>query len=227
VSVVEDPAPERWQVTVSKALLKVWLLTVRQDGVVTPSGKELTRIAVTHPGAVVILALDDSERVLMIKQYRHPAGRELWEVPAGLRDVAQESLLAAAERELREETFYQARRWDTLVDYYTSPGFSDERIRIFLARDLVPPSADELARQEAERAEKLKNAEDDEETYIVTAWVPLAEAVELALAGRLHNGPAVTAVLAGAAALSRGFAGLRPADALEDDAPEDEERLRK
>ena len=186
-----------------------------EDSVVTPAESSLTRISVSHPGAVVILALDDGNRVLMIRQYRHPIGRELWEVPAGLRDVARESLVAAAQRELREETLYQARQWHTLVDYYTSPGFTDERIRIFLARDLVPPSADELAEHEAQRAEKLKNASDDEESYIVTAWVPLTEAVELALAGKLHNGPAITAVLTGAAARSRGFVGLRPADAPE------------
>jgi len=215
VSTVEDPAPKRWQVAASDVLRKVWLLTVRQDSVLTPAGKKLARIAVAHPGAVVILALDDSDRVLMIRQYRHPAGRELWEVPAGLRDVAKESLLAAAQRELHEETLYQARRWQTLVDYYTSPGFTDERIRIFLARDLVPPSADERARREAERAEKLRDGGDDEETYIVAGWVPLAEAAELALAGKLHNGPAIAAVLAGSAARARGFAGLRPADAPE------------
>ena len=215
MSTVEDPAPRRWKVALSKVLHKVWLLTVREDSVATPSGNNLTRISVSHPGAVVILALDDGNRVLMIRQYRHPIGRELWEVPAGLRDVARESLLAAAQRELREETLYQAGQWHTLVDYYTSPGFTDERIRIFLARDLVPPSADEVAEQEAKRAEKLKNASDDEESYIVTAWVPLTEAVELALAGKLHNGPAITAVLTGAAAQSRGFVGLRPAGAPE------------
>jgi 8-oxo-dGTP pyrophosphatase MutT (NUDIX family) len=216
MSMVEDPAPRRWKVALSKVLQKVWLLTMREDTVVTSSGNDLTRIWISHPGAVVILALDDSNRVLMIRQYRHPIGRELWEVPAGLRDVASESLLAAAQRELREETLYQARQWHTLVDYYTSPGFSDERIRIFLARDLVPPSADEVAEQEAQRAEKLESGGDDEESYIVTTWVPLTEAVELALAGKLHNGPAITAVLTGAAAQSRGFAGLRPADAPEE-----------
>jgi ADP-ribose pyrophosphatase len=194
-------------------MLNEWLLTVRADSVLTPAGNDLTRITVSHPGAVVILALDDSDRVLMIRQYRHSVGRELWEVPAGLRDVASESPLAAAQRELREETLYQARQWHTLVDYYTSPGFTDERLRIFLARDLVPPSAGELAERAAARA---AGAGDDEEAYIVTEWVPLAEAVGLALAGRLHNGPAITAVLTGSAALSRGFAGLRPAGAPEE-----------
>ncbi|HEY6495900.1 MAG TPA: NUDIX hydrolase [Trebonia sp.] len=216
MSTVEDPAPRPWRVASSTVLQKVWLLTMRQDSVLTPAGKELTRIAVSHSGAVVILALDDGDRVLMIRQYRHPAGREFWEVPAGLRDVARESPLAAAMRELREETLYQARQWHTLVDYYTSPGFTDERIRVFLARDLVPPSAAELAAREAQEASNRENGKDDEETYIVTAWVPLTEAVELALAGRLHNGPAVTAVLAVSAARSGGFAGLRPADAPEE-----------
>jgi 8-oxo-dGDP phosphatase len=212
---VADPAAQPWPVASSKVLLDIWLLTVRQDGVLTSTGRELTRIAVTHPGAVVILALDDSDRVLMIRQYRPAAGRELWEVPAGLRDVASESLLAAAQRELREETGYEARQWHTLVDSYTSPGFTNERLRFFLARDLVAPTAAARAEREAQRAEQLGNASDDEETYIETAWVPLTEAAELALAGRLHNGPAITAVLAGAAARSRGYAGLRSADAPE------------
>lgn len=215
MSKVRDPAPRRWRVTASQVLLKAWQLTVRQESVMTPAGSELTRITVSHSGAVVVLALDEGDRVLMIRQYRHPGGRELWEVPAGLRDADGESPLQTAQRELREETLWQARQWHALVDCYTSPGFTDERIRVFLARDLVPPAEAELAGREAERARAPGNGNDDEETYIATEWVPLAEAVELALAGELHNGPAVTAVLAAAAARSRGFTGLRPAGAPE------------
>jgi 8-oxo-dGDP phosphatase len=207
MSAVADPAPEGWEVASSELLLGKWLLTVRADDVRSPRGNRLMRIAVGHPGAVAVLALDASDQVLMIRQYRHPVGRELWEVPAGLRDAAGEPLLAAAQRELWEETRYRAGRWHTLVDYYTSPGFSDERIRIFLARDLEPPSAEELARLQAQRADD----DDDEESYIATGLVPLAEAVGLALAGKLRNGPAIAAILAGSAALARGFDGLRPA----------------
>lgn len=215
MSVAGDPAPRAWPVDSSADLLAVWLLTVRKDAVRTPAGSSLDRIAVTHPGAVVILALDERDRVLMIRQYRAAVGRELWEVPAGLRDVAGEPLLATARRELEEETGYQAGTWHVLLDYFSSPGYTGERIRVFLARDLVPPSAEALARREAERAARREAARDDEESYLACDWVPLADAAALALAGGLHSGPAVTAVLAGHAALSRGLAGLRPADAPE------------
>ena len=85
---------------------------------------------------MAVLGLDESGRVLMIRQYRHPVGRLLWEIPAGLRDKPGEPLLAAAERELLEETGYRAEDWRVLVDFFTSPGFSTERLRIFLARGL-------------------------------------------------------------------------------------------
>ena len=140
--------------------------------------------------------------VLMIRQYRHPVGRELWEIPAGLRDVDGESLLQTAQRELREETGYQASEWHTLIDYYGSPGYSTEELRIFLARG-VELAGDSGFHREAE------------EKYIVTDWVPLTEATGLALAGKLHSGPAIAGVLAGYAASAQGFAGLRPATAPE------------
>ena len=141
MSAVEDPAPGSWQVRSSAVLLANWLLTVRTDSVRMSDEHYANRTVVTHPGAVVILALNDRDQVLMIKQYRHPVGRELWELPAGLRDVDGESALRTARRELLEETGWQARDWRTLADYFTSPGFTDERIRVFLARDLTQPAA--------------------------------------------------------------------------------------
>ena len=92
------------------------------------------RTVVSHPGAVAVLALDDAGRVLMIRQYRHPVGYQLWEIPAGLRDAAGEPPLETARRELFEETGYRARDWHVLIDYFTSPGYSTERLRIYLAR---------------------------------------------------------------------------------------------
>jgi len=198
---IEDTA-ESWPVVASEPLLKHWLISVRNDKVRVPDDDYAERTVVTHPGAVAILALDDAQRVLMIKQYRHPVGRLLWEIPAGLRDAEGETPLQTAERELREETGYRAAQWHLLLDYFSSPGYSTERIRIFLARGV-------------EHAGEGGYQREDEEKYIVTDWVPLAEAVRLALAGKLHNGPAIAGVLAGYAASSEGFSGLRPATATD------------
>ena len=198
---VED-AKEAWPVESSDVQLKNWLLTVRTDRVRMPDNHSAERTVVTHPGAVSILALDDANRVLMIRQYRHPVGRLLWEIPAGLRDVTGEPILDTAKRELAEETGYRAREWHTLVDYFTSPGFTTERLRVFLARGL-------------EDAGDIGYERENEEKFLVNEWVPLAGAVALALAGKLHNSSAVVGVLAAQAAAATGFAGLRPADAPE------------
>jgi 8-oxo-dGDP phosphatase len=193
---------ERWPVVSSAEQLRNRLIAVRSDQVRMPDDQVAERSVVTHPGAVAVLALDDAGRVLMIRQYRHPVGRLLWEIPAGLRDADGETPLRTAQRELLEETGYRAREWHTLVDYFSSPGFSTERLRIFLARGIEFATDSSLQRQH-------------EEKFIVTEWVPLAEAVRLALDGTLHNGPAIVGVLAGHAAAARGFSGLRPATAPE------------
>jgi ADP-ribose pyrophosphatase len=156
---------------------------------------------VRHPGAVAVIALDDEDQVLLLSQYRHPVRRELWEPPAGLLDVAGEDARDAAARELAEEADLTAARWDVLADYFTSPGASDEAIRMFLARDLAPvPDSDRYTRE-------------DEERDMVAEWVPLDEAVTLVLSGALHNPSAVVGVLAAAAARGSGWSTLRPADA--------------
>jgi 8-oxo-dGTP pyrophosphatase MutT (NUDIX family) len=198
-----EDVPEHWPVTQSDVRLKQWLITVRSDRVQMPDNQSAERTVVTHPGAVAILALDDADRVLMIRQYRHPVGYLLWEIPAGLRDVAGEPLVATARRELLEETGYRARQWHALVDTFTSPGFSSERVRIFLARGLQSAGDTGYEREH-------------EEKFLTTGWVPLAEAARLALAGKLHNGETVAGVLAGHVASAQGFSGLRPADAPEE-----------
>ena len=198
---IEDAA-ESWPVVASQPLLKNWLITVRSDKVRLPDDHYAERTVVTHPGAVAILALDDAQRVLMIRQYRHPVGRLLWEIPAGLQDTDGESPLQTARRELLEETGYRASRWHTLLDYFSSPGYTTERIRIFLARGVEQAAHNGYVREQ-------------EEKYIVADWVPLEEAVRLALSGKLHNGPAIAGVLAGYAASSEEFSGLRPAAATD------------
>jgi ADP-ribose pyrophosphatase len=203
MNVADEPA--NWPVVSSAELARGRLVTVRTDKVRTPDHELAERDVVIHPGAVAVLALDDAQQVLLIRQYRHPVGRLLWEIPAGLRDVAGEPPWATARRELLEEAGYRARDWRVLADYYSSPGFSTERLRVFLARDLefVP---------EAER----DFVPEAEEAQLLLAWQPLDEAVRKVFAGDLHNGVAALGVLAAYAARSEGFDGLRPADAPEE-----------
>lgn len=176
------------------------VINVRTDEVAMPGATVATRDVVVHPGAVGIIALDAGGQVLLLQQYRHPVGRLLWEPPAGLLDEAAENPLAAAKRELYEEAHLQAERWDVLVDAFTSPGMTDEAVRIYLARDISEASA---PRFEGEH----------EETEMPTQWVPLDDAVRLIQRGDLHNPLAVMGVLAASAAAREAFAGLRPADA--------------
>ena len=197
--------PEQWPVLASDTLARGRLVTVRTDKVRMPGGNAAERDVVLHPGAVAVLALDDAGQVLMIRQYRHPVNHLLWEIPAGLRDVAGEPLLVTAQRELLEEAGYRARDWRVLADYYSSPGFTNERLRIFLARDL-----------ELVPAAERDFVPEDEETQLVLAWLPLDEAVGKVLAGDLHNSAAALGILAGYAARSQGYDRLRPADAPEE-----------
>ena len=199
--------PAQWPVASSAEKYQGRIVSVRGDTIRSPDGNTAEREVVTHPGAVGVVALDESgpaPRVLMIRQYRHPVGRLLWELPAGLRDVAGEPLLRTGRRELLEETGYRAACWDLLVDYFSSPGIITERLRVFLARgpELVPASERDFVPE-------------NEEAHLLVDWVPLDEAVRLALAGELHNGLAVTGILAAHAAWRSGFAGLRDADAPE------------
>jgi 8-oxo-dGDP phosphatase len=195
---------ERWPVTASTLLASGAVVRLRRDMVRMPDGLTAGREVVEHPGAVAVLALDDRGRALLIRQYRHPVGRLLWEIPAGLRDVAGEPPLQTAERELREETGYRAAHWQVLADFFTSPGISTERLRIFLARGLTKIP-------EAEQAYVRR----DEEAQLVIAWLSLDEAVARFLAGDLHNGVTAIGILSAYATRADGFATLRGTDAPE------------
>ena len=176
------------------------VLGLRVDSVRMSDGTVAEREVVDHPGSVVIVALDDAQQVVLVNQYRHPVGRRLDELPAGLLDVAGEPPLDGAQRELAEEAGLAARDWQVLVDLHTSPGFCDEAVRVFLARGLS-----------ADRPEGF--APEHEELTMSVRRVPLAEAVRMALAGELTNAAAVAGVLAAAYAAADGWRGLRPADA--------------
>lgn len=171
---------------------------VAADTVDLGAGGTVRREYIDHPGAVAVIALDEHERVLLLRQYRHPVGRELWEPPAGLLDVDGEDAQVGAARELAEETDLVADRWDVLVDYFTSPGGSNEAIRVFLARGLSAVPVEERFSREAEELE------------MEPRWVPLDEAVAAVLGGSLHNPSTVVGVLAVRAARDAGWSTLRP-----------------
>ncbi|MGW1868837.1 NUDIX domain-containing protein [Streptomyces mauvecolor] len=197
---IEDTA-EHWQVVASATPFTGHKTGVRTDDVVMPDGAVHQRDYQTHPGSVAIVALDDEGRVLVLRQYRHPVRQKLWEIPAGLLDVPGENPLHAAQRELYEEAHVKAEQWHVLTDVYTSPGGSDEAVRIFLARD--------LSEAEGERFEVS-----EEEADMELARVPVADLVRGALAGELHNTCLVVGVLALAAVLNGdGVDALRPAGA--------------
>ncbi len=195
---------DRWPVAASDELVQAKIVRVRRDSVEMPDGQQADREVVEHPGAVGIVAIDPEDQVLLIRQYRHPVGRLLWEIPAGLRDVAGEPPLATAKRELLEEAGYLAADWKVLADFFTSPGFSTERLRVYLARDLTL-----VPRHDREYVP------DHEEAHLVVQWAPLDSVVSRFLAGDLHNGVMAIGVLAAYAARLGGFAALRDAEAPE------------
>lgn len=180
------------------------VMALRADRVVMPGGRVVTREIIEHPGAVAILALDPDDRVMMLHQYRHAVRRRLWELPAGLLDVAGEDPAVGAARELEEEAGLVAAEWSVLLDVVPSPGFSDESVRVYLARELTdvgrPPGGD------------------DEEADMTTRWVTLSVAVRMVLAGTIVNAVTVAAVLA-AHALNGSPAAARPVDAPWTDRP--------
>jgi ADP-ribose pyrophosphatase len=196
--------PGAWPVVDKETLAVGTVVRLRRDVVRMPDGHEAGREVIEHCGAVAILALDEDERVLLIRQYRHPVAGQLWEIPAGLRDVAGEPLLATAQRELLEEAGYAAKDWRVLADFFTSPGISNERLRVFLARDvrLVPD-------------DERQYVPTGEEAHLEIEWVPLEMVVRRFLDGELHNGVMAVGVLAAWAARGDRFASLRGPEAPE------------
>ncbi|WP_425835572.1 NUDIX domain-containing protein [Streptomyces fractus] len=192
---------EEWEVRATDTPFVGNKTSVRTDDVVMPDGSVARRDYQVHPGSVAVVALDDQDRVLLLKQYRHPVSMKLWEIPAGLLDIPGENPLHAAQRELYEEAHVKAEDWRVLTDVYTTPGGCSEAVRIFLARD--------LSEAEGERFEV-----EEEEADMEFARVPLAELVRGVLAGELHNNCLVVGALSLSAVLAGdGVDSLRPADA--------------
>ncbi len=192
-----DPQPVLHSEVVMEG--RVW--DVVRDEVDLGDAGAHVREYVRHPGAVAVVALDDQGRICLVQQYRHPIRTREWEVPAGLLDVTGEPPWEAAARELHEEADLVAGRLDVLIDLHPSPGGLDEAIRVFLARDT----------QSVETADR--HVREAEEHGMPCAWVPLDDAVDAVLEGRVQNGILVAAVLAAHVSRQRGWDTLRPHDA--------------
>lgn len=189
--------------TVSSETLYVGkILALRADEVLMPGGGTARREVVEHFGAVAVVALDDDGRIVLIHQYRHPYGRRLWELPAGLLDAAGEAPHVSAARELAEEVGLAAGTWRTLVDLDSAPGFCDESVRVFLATGLS-----EVERPDAH----------DEEADLIVRRVALTEAVAGVYSGDIVNSISVAGILAAHAMPDREV--LRPVDAPWADRP--------
>jgi 8-oxo-dGTP pyrophosphatase MutT (NUDIX family) len=173
---------------------KVW--DIRRD-VFDYNGSPITREYVDHTGAVAVLAIDDLDRVLLIRQYRHPIRHRDWELPAGLLDIQGEDPLAGAQRELAEEADVAASEWHVLTDFMTSVGGSNEALRVYLARGL---------------SDTETFARFDEELDIEKRWVDLDEVVDAVLDRRLQNSILAVAVLAARIGRERGWATLADPD---------------
>ena len=191
--------PEEWPVNAAETSFTGRIWRIRSESVVMPDGVAAVRDYMEHPGAVGVLALDEQRRALLVRQYRHPVRHRLWELPAGLLDIPGENPLHAAQRELYEEAYTKAADWRVLIDFYSSPGGSSEALRIFLAQDLADADGERFAAEHEELDLQLDRVE-------------LDELVRLVLAGELHNGALVSAVLAAKVALDGpGLDSLRPA----------------
>jgi 8-oxo-dGTP pyrophosphatase MutT (NUDIX family) len=179
------------------------ILALRVDQVRMPGGSTARREVVEHYGAVAVAAVDDDRRIALVYQYRHPLGRRLWELPAGLLDASHEDPLTTAKRELQEEAGLAAADWRVLVDTASSPGFSDESVRTYLATGLT-----HVERPDAE----------DEEADLTLHWFALEDAADRVLSGEIVNAAAAAGVLAAYAAVVDGKP-TRPVDAPWQDRP--------
>lgn len=187
--------PEAWPVASSTDLHRDdWVVAFRSDQVCSPhdpDGPAFRRLVVEHPGAAVAMAVDEQDRVLCLRQYRHPAQMRFVELPAGICDVAGEDPLQTAVRELREEAEFEAERWTHLLSVWATPGISAERHHLYLAEGLTPVARGDFALHA-------------EEADMEVVWVPFEELLDGVLAGRITDAPVALSVLTLHARRTRG-----------------------
>lgn len=157
-----------------KVLLETPIFTVSDNWLIAPRDGKMRRILVEHGGSTVALPADEEGRVLLVRQYRYPARKTLWELPAGKIDPG-ETALQAAKRELIEETGFRARRWKKLITYYPSPGFMQEKMSIFLAEQLVPGEAQP----------------DHGEENLISKWFTAEQVESMIRTGRIKDGKTI------------------------------------
>ena len=172
---------DRARVVSSRTVFKGPIFNVVSDQVIEPGNVHVRRDIIRHPGSIVVLAVDDTDakapQVLLERQYRYAANARLWELPAGRIDPG-ESELAAAKRELLEETGFAATKWQRALYFYVSPGFLDETMSVYLARGLRRGKA---------------QPEDDERISI--RFFPLKQAVQMALSGKIADAKTIAPIL--------------------------------
>lgn len=198
-----NPGDHAFEVVSSRDVHIGRVVGLRVDEVAMPGGGTAIREVIEHLGAVAVVALDEDGQVVLIHQYRHPVGRRLWELPAGLLDSVDEQPVDGARRELAEEVGLAAQEWSTLVDVAASPGFTDEVLRVFLARGLSTVDRD---------------LQGEEEADLVIRRFPLDEAVRMVFTGEIVNSSTVGGLLAAKLAVD-GQAQPRPVDAPWQDRP--------
>jgi len=196
-------AEHDFETVASETVYRGNILALRADEVSMPGGDTARREVVEHFGAVAVAAVDDHRRVAMVYQYRHPLGRRLWELPAGLLDATHEEPLTTAQRELQEEAGLAATDWRVLTDTASSPGFSDESVRTYLATGLSQVDRPDPAYEEAD---------------LSLHWFSLEDAAGMVLAGEIVNSTAAAGILAAYAAVIDGKP-TRPVDAPWPDRP--------
>jgi ADP-ribose pyrophosphatase len=170
----------RVEVLSSREAYRGPVFRVTTDEVLEPSGVRVRRDIVRHTGSVVVLAVDESSRtprVLIEKQYRHAAGRYLYELPAGRIDEGEKEL-EAAQRELLEETGYSARRWKRILRFWASPGFVAEEMSLYLAREL-----------------RRGRAQPEENEVIEIKLIPLERAVAMVMNGTIQDAKTIAGLL--------------------------------
>jgi ADP-ribose pyrophosphatase len=158
------------KITSSKEVYRCSLFRVTEDEAVDTTGWKIKRSVVRHKGSAVMMAVDDRKRVMLVRQYRLPANQLMWELPAGKMDAGETSL-AAAKRELIEETGLRAKKWKKLVTYYASPGFLEETMTIWLATDL-----------------KQGESQPMEDERIETRWFPKKELRAMISSNKIIDG---------------------------------------